>query len=133
MFRAVGISGLVALTTQTLKLTRTYLHGVRTSSRAAAALSEELETLQSTLTRLREFLSSEKARGHAFSETSVLLSSTGACQSKLKLLIAKLNAVGGSKLSRALWPLSEKEHQQSVSELRSFSQWIQFALTIDSW
>ena len=130
---AVGISGIVALTAQTLKLTRTYFHGVRTSSKAAASLAKELETLQSTLARLEEFLRSEDAKRHTFSGTSVLVSSTGACQSKLKLLYAKLNAVGSSRLSRALWPLNEKEHQQSVGELRSFSQWIQFALTIDGW
>ena len=130
---AVGISGLVALTAQTLKLTSTYLDGVRTSSKAAAALATELQTLQSTLARLEEFLRSENAKGQTFSETSVLVSSTGACQTRLKVLLAKLNAVGSSRLSRALWPLSEKEHRQAVGELRLFSQWIQFALTIDGW
>lgn len=130
---AVGLSGLVALTAQTLKLTQQYLHGVKHASEAADALGAELQLLHDTLCRLDGFLRSDGAQRQSFDEASVLVSSTGACRTKLEVLHKKLDGAAKSRLNRALWPLNEKEHRQSVQELRAVAQCIHFAMTIDEW
>lgn len=130
---AVGISGLVALAAQTLKLTQQYLHGVKHASKAADTLAAELQLLHDTLCRLDRFLRSDGAKSQSFDEDSVLVSSTGACKTKLEVLHKKLDATAKSRLNRALWPLNEKEHRQSVQELRAVAQCIQFAMTVDEW
>ena len=130
---AVGISGLVALAAQTMKLAQQYLHGVKHASEAAGALAAELQLLHDTLCRLDGFLRSDGAKKQSFDENSVLLSSTGACRTKLEVLHKKLDAAAKSRLNRALWPLNDKEHRQSVQELRAVAQCIQFAITIDEW
>lgn len=130
---AVGITGLIGLIAKTLTLTQEYFHGARHASKAAAALAKELDRLYSNLLRLDEFLRSENAKGQSFQETSVLVSSTSACQATIRTLYDKLTAVGQSRTSRVLWPLNEKEHQRSMQELRALSRLIQFALTVDGW
>ena len=129
----VGISGLVALTAQTLKLTQQYFHGVKHASEAASSLATELELLHDAFCRLDKFLRGDSAKKQSFDETSMLISSTGACRTKLKVLHEKLDAAIKGRLHRALWPLNEKEHRQSVQELRAVAQCIQFAMTIDEW
>ena len=130
---AIGISGLVALTAQTLKLTQQYFHGVKHASEAANSLANELQLLHNALYRLVEFLHSDSARRQSFDETSVLVSSTGACKAKVEIIYKKLEAATKDRLQRALWPLNEKEHRQSVQELRAVAQCIQFAMAIDGW
>ena len=130
---AVGISGLAALTSQTLKLTEQYFHGVRHASEAASSLANELQLLHDVLCSLDAFLRSDGAKGQSFNDTSVLVCSTGACRSKLEVLHQKLDAAAKGRLLRALWPLNEKEHRQSVQDLRAVAQCIQFAITIDEW
>lgn len=127
---AVGITTLVALTAQTLKLTQQYFHGL---SEAAHSLATELQLLHRALCRLDGFLRSDSAKGQSFDETSVLVSSTGACRTKLETLCKKLDAAAKGRLHRALWPLTEKEHRQSVQDLRAIAQCIQFAMAIDEW
>ena len=129
----VGISGLVALTAQTLKLTQQYLHGVKYASEAADALALELQALYDNFRRLDEFLRSDDAKRQSFDETSVLVCSTNACRTKLEVLHKKLDAAAKSRLNRALWPLNEKDHRQTLHELRAVAQCIHFAMTIDEW
>ena len=130
---AVGITSLVALTAQTLKLTQQYFHGLKHASEAAHSLATELELLHRALCRLDGFLRSDSAKGQSFDETSVLMSSTDACRTKLEILRKKLDAAAKGRLHRALWPLTEKEHRQSVQDLRAIAQCIQFAMAIDEW
>ena len=130
---AVGISGLVTLTAQTLKLSQQYFHGVKHASEAANSLATELQLLHNALCRLVEFLHSDSAKRQSFDETSVLVSSTSACKTKLEVIHKKLEVATKDRLHRALWPLNEKEHRQSVQELRAVSQCIQFAMAIDEW
>ena len=130
---AVGISGLVALTAQTLKLTQQYVHGVKHASEAANSLATELQLLHNALCRLVEFLHSDSAKRQSFDKTSVLVTSTGACKTKVEVIHKKLEAATKDRLHRALWPLNEKEHRQSVQELRAVAQCIQFAMAIDEW
>ena len=130
---AVGISGLVALTAQTLKLTHQYLHGIKHASGAASALATELQLLHNNLCRLDGFLRSDAAKRQSFDETSMLVSSTDACRTKMEALHEKLETAAKSRLNRALWPLNEKEHRQSVQEFRVVAQCIHFAMAIDEW
>ena len=125
----VGISGLVALSASVLKLTRQYFHGIKHAGEAAS----ELQLLHDVLCRLDEFLRSDSAKRQSFDDTSVLVSSTNACRTKLEALCKKLDAATKGRLFRASWPLNEKEHRQSVQELRTITQCIHFAITIDEW
>lgn len=54
-----------------------------------------------------------------------------ACEAKLQSLCNRLGKEANGKRSRFLWPFSEKEHQKAVQELRNFTTWIQFALSVD--
>ena len=127
----VGITSLVALTAQTLNLTKKYFHGVKNASKSAAELSAQLHFLRSILSRLDELLRGDDAKGQSFNDDSVLVSSVSACKTRLHMLHGKLNAVGESLMGRLKWPLNEKEHQESIQELKTLSTWIQFAITID--
>ena len=126
---AVGISGLVALSASVLKMIQQYFHGTKHAGDAAS----ELQLLQDVLCRLDEFLRSDIAKRQSFDDTSVLVSSLSACRIKLEVLYKKLDAAAKSRLLRVLWPLNEKEHSQSVQELRALTQCIHFAMTIDEW
>lgn len=130
---AVGVSGLITLIAQTLKLTQKYVHGVRDASKAATGLRNELEILHFNLLHLDEFLRSDKAKGYSFSKKSSLVSTIDACRLKLQKLCNDLNAIGENRMGRILWPLSASEHFKSMQELRALAQWIQFTLTVDAW
>lgn len=126
---AVGISGLVALSASVLKLIQQYFYGIQHAGEATS----ELQLLHDVLCRLDGFLRSDIAKRQSFNDTSVLVSSMSACRIKLEVLYKKLDAAAKSRLLRVLWPLNEKEHSQSVRELRAFTQSINFAMTIDEW
>ena len=130
---AVGISGLVTLTAQTVKLTRKYYHGVKNASKEAAALAGELDTLHSLLSRLEKLLLGEDAKQQSFREDSVLVTSTNACKIRLVTLHNTFENAGKSRMSRAMWPLNDREHHDSMQEIRMVSQWIQFAVQVDGW
>lgn len=130
---AVGISGLVALTAQTLRLTQQYIHGVKHASEAANALALELQVLHDIFCRLDGFLRSDAAERQSFDETSVLVCSTMACRAKLGVVHKKLDGAAKSRWNRALWPLNEKDQRQTLQELGAIAQCIHFAMTIDEW
>lgn len=93
-------------------------------------LLRELDILHYNLLQLDSFLRSNGAI-RSFESTSVLVTSTSACRTKLTELFEKLNSAGDSLMSRMKWPLNSKEHRDTVQDLRAFAQWIKFALTID--
>jgi hypothetical protein len=130
---SVGVAGLVALTAQTLSIAKDYLSSIKHKNDLVITLVTKLEALQFNLSSLDAFLRSDSVRKHAlaFQRTSVLRSCTLACEEKLKSLCKELGQEGDSRASRYLWPLSEKEHQKTVQELRAFSQWVQFGLSVD--
>ena len=128
---AVGIAGLAGLDTTTIKYARSYISATKSGKDSIAALITELEALQANLNSLESFLRSASAKDISFQPASVLQSCRTTCEASLKLLCKKLDQVSGSKTSRLLWPLSEKEHQKTMQDLRNFSHWIQFALSID--
>ena len=130
----VGVASLIALVAQTAKLTQRWYTGAKEASKVAASLAKELEVLQAVLIRLDYFLKEdEAASSQPFKNTSVLTSSISACQARLKILHAKLAEVDSSKLDRLLWPLSEKQHKETIAELKTFALWIQLALSVDGW
>ncbi|CAJ2506545.1 Uu.00g006750.m01.CDS01 [Anthostomella pinea] len=77
-----------------------------------------------------ELLNSDalQSRTIKFNETSVLRSCCSACETKLRELYKKLAKEGNGRMSRYLWPLSEKEHEKAVQSVRNFTTWIQLAL-----
>ncbi|KAL9612899.1 MAG: hypothetical protein Q9167_002532 [Letrouitia subvulpina] len=129
---AIGVTGLVGLTGQTLKIARSYVHGVKYGREAATELLNELNVLQWNLEKLDDFLRSENGSVEHFDSSSVLVSSTSAYRSKLNLLRDKLEVAIKSPLGRHRWPLDAKEHRQSVDDLRAFAQWIQFSMNISN-
>ena len=131
---AASISGLISLAGATLSMTRTYILEAKHSQETAQEFLQELNVLQFNLERLDAFLRSEGEAIGYFDDTSVLVSSTQSCRTKLTALHVKL--VEGSKERRLSlhtfgWPLKVKEHRQIIVDLRAFAHWAQFALTIN--
>ena len=130
---AASVTALVTLTAQSIDLTRKYIRGAAHARKAAAPLVEQLELLRFSLAKLNELLRSDNAKRHLFSDTSVLTKSTNACKVRLNSLNEKLGKSTESRVRWMIWPLNEKEHEQAMEELRTLTQWIQFALSIDGW
>lgn len=132
---AFGIAGIVPLIAKIIVSAKEYANSVTGARKMIAALIAELEALQSNMGNLRDLLASEHvgtAAGLKFDHTSVLMSCSAACEASLRALAKKLGDESDRRLGRyLLWPLSEKEHQRTLAELRSFTTWVQFALSVD--
>jgi hypothetical protein len=128
---SVGIASLMGLAATTVSVVKSYVSGVKSAKGSITTLVTELEALQANLSSLDEFLRSDSAKGLTFQRTSALRSYASACEGSLTCLRKKLDQVGDSRTGRYLWPLSEKEHQKTVQELRAFGAWVQFALSLD--
>ncbi|KAL8992921.1 MAG: hypothetical protein Q9169_006740, partial [Polycauliona sp. 2 TL-2023] len=126
---SVGVAGLLALAAKTIQATKSYCHEARHAKEAASELLVELDVLHWNLSQLDRLLRHDTSA--AFSNTSVLATSTHGCRTKLSMLHEKLDKAAAHPMHRLLWPLRSDEHQKTVQELRAFTQWIQFALTID--
>ena len=129
----VGVAGLLGVASQTLRLAKTYVDEVRHRDEAAAEFLKELNVLHFNLSRLDYFINRESGRARHFDHTSVLVSSTTVCRNKLDILHQKLSGNRARRVERLKWPLSAKEHRETIQELRAFAQWIQLALAIDGW
>lgn len=127
----VGIAGLLGLAAQTLKVTKAFLHSANHAKDSALEILQELDVLHFNLSRLARLLETENKAGPSFNDTSVLVSSTIACRNKLTVLHDKLDRVDRNRIIQLKWPLSAKEHQETIGQLRAFVQWVQFALTVD--
>jgi hypothetical protein len=96
-----------------------------------AQLIAELEALERALSKLKAFLA-EKNTTNAFNdakfaETSVLRACTTSCRAKLRDLLRTLDG----RTNGSCWPLSEQEHEKTLCDIRSFTMWFQFALSVD--
>ena len=127
----VGIAGLAGLAAQTVKLATTFASSLANERESIQALITELEALRSNLEKLEQNLKSENASSLVFPQTSVLWSSTSACEARLTRLHAKLEKASKSKARRLLWPFDETEHRKLIQDLRAFAQWMHFGLSID--
>ena len=127
-----SVTALVTLVAQAVSLSKRYVDGVRKSADAALAFVDELGFLSSNLGRLNEFLENDTSRASSFGQTSLLMTHTKAIEKKIQSINSKLENVALSRLRQAIWPFTEKEHAEAMKELRIFSQWIHFSLSIDS-
>lgn len=129
-----GVAGLVPLVASAIKLARNYWAGVRGAKEKVATLVTELEALQHNLNALQKLLASNglESESSACDQSSVLVSCSTACRVKLQALVQKLDGPGlaKGKLRALKWPFEEKEHKETISELRSLSAWMQFSLSI---
>lgn len=126
---AVGVAGLLGLVGKIIELTSKYTKGVKHAAAAASELLDTLETLGSVLSRLDGLLKDDTKQ--AFPSTSALATSINACRNKLIVVHTKLEETAKHPSKRLLWPLSSNNHQETLRDLRTCAQWIQFALTID--
>ncbi|KAJ2972829.1 hypothetical protein NUW58_g9099 [Xylaria curta] len=130
---SLSIAGILPLVATALKSARSYMTTVLNAKQSITILITELQALQVSLKSLNELLSSAAlgTTGIKFHSSSVLLSCSAACDAQLRSLCEKLRCESKGRMSRYLWPLSEKEHKETVQQLRNFTNWMQFALSID--
>ena len=129
---AASVTAVLTIVLQTVSLTKKYIDSTRKSKDAASALLEELQVLSSDLRRLEEYLQGDALAAKNFGKASMLVSGTRTCEKRLNYLSQKFEKVVSSRLKQATWPFSEKEHRESMQELRAFSQWIQLSLSTDT-
>ncbi|KAL9047800.1 MAG: hypothetical protein Q9206_006461 [Seirophora lacunosa] len=125
----VGAAGLLGVVAKTIELTAIYLRRARRDAEAANELLTMLRTLETLLSHLKELLKNDNQ--HAFSNTSVLVTSTAACRARLLTVHTKLEVAATQPRRLLRWPLSGGHHRDMMQDLRAFAQWIQFALAID--
>lgn len=127
------LAGILPVVAATINYARNYKEAMANRSKSIASMITELKTLEACLERLTDFLNHDvQKRGNLqFDDKSVLQSCCLACTSKLKALYKKLGEGSNGKLSRFMWPPGEKEHEKTLKELRNFTSWMQFALSID--
>ena len=118
----VGIVGLLSVAGKALTLAKDYHHEVKHGNEAVAELLKELDVLYFNLSRRDVLLERENGGDRQCESISVLVTSTNACRIKLNVLYDKLVGEGRSHVSRLKWPLSSKEHRETIQELRAFAQ-----------
>ncbi|KAH9892086.1 hypothetical protein F4778DRAFT_323682 [Xylariomycetidae sp. FL2044] len=130
---SLGIAGVLPLVASAIKAARGYRDAIKNRQNSISDLITQLQTLETCLYRLDKFLTSDSpsVQDLRFDDASVLRSCYQACERNLQVLVRKLDREGNSKMSKYIWPLSEKEHEKAVQELRSFTTWMQFALSIE--
>lgn len=125
----VGVVTLVSLVAETIKLTRRFATGRQHDYEAATEMLAVLDVLSSTLQRLHELLKNDTK--NVFSDTSVLVTSTDACKNKLIMLQTTLLEHWKRRRKLLSWPLNTNTHKETLQDLRTLIQWIQFSLTVD--
>ncbi|KAF3387434.1 Ankyrin-3 [Penicillium rolfsii] len=130
---SLGIAGILPLIATAITTSKEYINNVRSARQSIATLINELEALQANVTNLHELLKGDTFNENAirFNKSSVLLTCSAACEAKLKSLCQRLGQEGKGERSRLLWPFTEKDYQKTIQELRNFSSWMQFALSVD--
>lgn len=130
---SIGIAGLLPLIASAITTSKEYIDSVRSAKKAIATLVLELEALQYNVANLHDLLKGDLCNdgGLRFGQSSVLLTCSAACEANLRSLCKKLGQEVGGRRSRFLWPFTEKEHQKAIQEIRNFSNWMQFALSVD--
>lgn len=132
---ASGIAGLITLALQVGEAIAVYVNSIRERSKTIQELHDELLLLGEVLSRLRDFLRAESARGKSIDPHSVLSQAISACRDRIERIGDRLKPVEGGKLIRTLdrlrWPFEQREVMQMVENLRRYSQTFQFAFTIE--
>jgi hypothetical protein len=130
---AVGLGEILPLIASAISTAKEYIDTVRSARKSIAALINELEVLQANVKNLHSLLKGDAftERSVHFDENSVLLTCSAACEAKLQSLCKTLKQEAKGKVNRLLWPFTQKEYQKAIQDLRSFTNWMQFALSID--
>jgi hypothetical protein len=130
---SLGLAGILPLIASAITTSKEYIDTVRSARKSIATLVFELETLQSNVSNLHDLLKGDLFNGSAvrFHESSVLLTCSAACEAKLRSLCKRLGQEAKGRRSRLLWPFTEKEYQKTIQEIRNFTKWMQFALSVD--
>ncbi|KAJ5808621.1 ankyrin [Penicillium riverlandense] len=130
---SLGLAGILPLIASAITTSKEYIDTVRSAKKSIATLVIELEALQFNVANLHDLLKGDLLDDSAvqFHESSVLLTCSAACEAKLRSLCNRLSQDANRKLGRLLWPFTEKELQKTVQELRNFTNWMQFALSVD--
>ncbi|KAL9103979.1 MAG: hypothetical protein Q9163_001041 [Psora crenata] len=132
---AAGVVGVAGVLAHVIKNIKVYIHDARNADGMAATMLAELASLHSALLRLNEFLRGESVRGTslAFGDDAVLVTTISACKTKVDTLSSILaQREQTSRFKRSLrWPLDKSEHEDALGDIKTFTQWIQLALTID--
>ncbi|PKX95976.1 ankyrin [Aspergillus novofumigatus IBT 16806] len=130
---SVSLAGILPLIATVITTSKRYIDTVRSARKSIATLVVELEALQSNVTNLQDLLKGDELKGSAvrFHKTSVLLACSAACEAKLRSLCKTLGQESNGKGIRLLWPFTEKEHQKTIQEVRNFTNWMQFALSVN--
>ncbi|KAK3313609.1 hypothetical protein B0H66DRAFT_357265 [Apodospora peruviana] len=143
---SLRIGGIPPLVATILRHAKKYHDDVRGARESIALLITELNLLETALSGLQPFLSdgsrssnsNEQLAGLQLDQSSALLTCSAACLAKLDILARKLHigqeaATGDGRRARVrhlFWPLSESEHKKTMQELRDFTLWIQFSLSV---
>lgn len=131
-----GIAGVLPLLAKIIDAAHKYITAVAGAQKMISAFILELQVLQTAITKLDGLLTNPSLAETAveFHQRSVLVSCCAALETKVQELSRTfaLHEVRGKKaLGRLQWPWTEKEHQKTMGELRSFSTWLQLALNVD--
>lgn len=127
-----GVAGLLPLVASAIKITRNYWTGIRGANEKAETLITELKELETNLNALRSLLDNEGRGSAPYDSSSVLVTCSAACQARLQVLVQKLERPSSAKgkLHALKWPLEEKEHKDTLTELHRLAAWMQFSLSI---
>jgi hypothetical protein len=132
---AASVAGLLSLTIQLIQISTS----IATDAKAAQAYDfiAELNALADVFKRLGAFLNDQSQTGVSFTQVSVLVATNTRCEHKLKELLQKLQrmVLQTNKIKRALdsvlWPLSKKEHNETIGDIHRYTDLFHFALTIE--
>ena len=130
---AASIAGLVALAGSLVKLATPFVNGIRHAKDDAQSLIDELNALQITLQKVQKFLTSESFNTRSFGDSSLLRSHSTVVTTRLATLYRKVERTSQSIFrTRLVWPIDHKEREEARTQIRTFSQSVHFALSINA-
>ncbi|KAM4056003.1 ankyrin repeats (many copies) domain-containing protein [Hirsutella rhossiliensis] len=129
----LGIVGILPLIATAIRVAKQYWDGSSKAKQRISLLTTELEALRRNLQTLHDFLRSDALKSHnlEFSASSVLVTCSSACKVRLEALCDQLGQHGRGGINRLLWPLKDKEFDETLQELQRPTLWPQFALSIN--
>ncbi|KIW19973.1 hypothetical protein PV08_00548 [Exophiala spinifera] len=132
---ASGIAGLITLALQVSGAIAIYVTSIKDRAKNIEELHNELLLLSEVLSRLRDFLTSERAKGRAFDTNSVLQKAISDCRDRIERIGEKLKPLEGGPISRAIdklkWPFEQREVNYLIDNLRRYGQTFHFAVTVE--
>ncbi|KAL8659664.1 MAG: hypothetical protein Q9202_007017 [Teloschistes flavicans] len=127
----VGLLAVVGLVAETIKITTVYLQKAKHSRSHASQLLAELKIVESSLSKLESLFGAEAL--DKLPKDSVLITGALACKTRLDTLCNRISEAASRPLNALLWPLKEKEHRETLQDLRNLAQWIEFSINIDGY